>query len=232
MLTRSSVSSLGRCATIASVIVLLASPLPAQEVDATSKRHHPRGNAVIDWNTVATDAFTPSQGTNPMAQSRTLAILHAAMHDALNAIDPRFAPYTAGIPRARRGVDRGSRRGGRPRRARDLAARSDVAGGDGVCAGPGGSSRGTGQGGRHRHRPGCGRCEPGPSGRVTGSRRRPSPSTYRGRGPGSISSRPRSTLRRNRAGAASPRSWSTCVSTRSTGRSPSRACSTPSTWRL
>ena len=81
--------------------MLLAAPLPAQEVDATSRRHHPRGNAVIDWNTVATDAFTPSQGTNPMAQSRTLAILHAAMHDALNAIDRRFAPYTAGLPQAR-----------------------------------------------------------------------------------------------------------------------------------
>ena len=32
---------------------------------------------------VTTDAFTPSQGTNPMAQSRTLAIFHAAIHDAL-----------------------------------------------------------------------------------------------------------------------------------------------------
>ena len=52
------------------------------------------------WNRVATDAFTPSQGTNPMAQSRTLAILHAAMHDALNAIDRRFASYTPGVAAA------------------------------------------------------------------------------------------------------------------------------------
>jgi hypothetical protein len=57
----------------------------------------PGGNAVTRWNTVATDAFTPSQGTNPMAQSRTLAILHAAVHDALNAIDPRFEAYTPGL---------------------------------------------------------------------------------------------------------------------------------------
>jgi hypothetical protein len=32
-----------------------------------------------------------------MAQSRTLAILHAAMHDALNAIDRRFEAYTPGL---------------------------------------------------------------------------------------------------------------------------------------
>ena len=59
----------------------------------------PIGNAVTHWNAVATDAFTPSQGTNPMAQSRTLAILHAAMHDALNAIDRRFEAYTPGLDR-------------------------------------------------------------------------------------------------------------------------------------
>jgi hypothetical protein len=35
-----------------------------------------------------------------MAQSRTLAILHAAMHDALNAIERRFESYTPGIAAA------------------------------------------------------------------------------------------------------------------------------------
>jgi hypothetical protein len=35
-----------------------------------------------------------------MAQSRTLAILHAATHDALNAIDVRFEPYTPGLDKA------------------------------------------------------------------------------------------------------------------------------------
>lgn len=54
-------------------------------------------NPVVHWNTVATGAFTPTQGTNPMAQSRTLAILHAAIHDAVNAIEPRFEPYTPGL---------------------------------------------------------------------------------------------------------------------------------------
>ena len=35
-----------------------------------------------------------------MAQSRTLAILHAAIHDALNAIEPRFQVYSPGLGRA------------------------------------------------------------------------------------------------------------------------------------
>ena len=59
-----------------------------------------RGNAVTHWSSVACDVFARTQGTNPMAQSRTFAILHASIHDALNAIEPRFAPYTAGLAAA------------------------------------------------------------------------------------------------------------------------------------
>jgi hypothetical protein len=63
----------------------------------TAAHAQQRGNAVTHWNTVATDAFTPTEGTNPMAQSRTLAILHAAIHDAVNAVDRRYEPYTPGL---------------------------------------------------------------------------------------------------------------------------------------
>jgi hypothetical protein len=57
-------------------------------------------NVVTYWNMIATDAFTPSQGTNPMEQSRTLAIMQAAVHDAVNAIDRRYEAYTPGVPSA------------------------------------------------------------------------------------------------------------------------------------
>ncbi|MGG5822045.1 vanadium-dependent haloperoxidase [Falsiroseomonas sp. HW251] len=57
-------------------------------------------SAVLRWNSVASGAFAPSQGTNPMAQSRVFAILHAAIHDALNAIEPRYAPYTPAVSAA------------------------------------------------------------------------------------------------------------------------------------
>ncbi len=63
---------------------------------ALAYAQQPGGNAVTHWNGVATDVFARTQGTNPMAQSRTLAILHASIHDALNAIEPRYAPYTLG----------------------------------------------------------------------------------------------------------------------------------------
>ena len=65
-------------------------------VAAGSKQKH-SNRAVLEWNAVAAKAFLPTQGTDPLAQSRTFAILHGAIHDAANAIDPRFAPYTAGL---------------------------------------------------------------------------------------------------------------------------------------
>jgi len=73
----------------------------AAATDAAGARPlHGRVNPVVQWNSVAEMAFAPSQGTNPMAQSRTLAILHASIHDALNAIDRRYESYTPGLPAA------------------------------------------------------------------------------------------------------------------------------------
>jgi hypothetical protein len=96
-------SALLRVGVAAALAVMLTGVAFAD--NARSARGGPgsRGNAVTHWNTVATNAFAPSQGTNPMAQSRALAILHAAMHDAVNAINRRFEPYTPGVlpaPRA------------------------------------------------------------------------------------------------------------------------------------
>jgi hypothetical protein len=80
----------------------LALPAYAQDAESESVRaaHRRHGNVVTYWNAVADEAFTPSQGTNPMAQSRTLSILHASIHDALNAIDQRFESYTPGLASA------------------------------------------------------------------------------------------------------------------------------------
>lgn len=66
--------------------------------DRAARAHIGQSNAVTEWNSIADVAFTPSQGTNPMAQSRSLAILHAAIHDTINAIDRRFESYTPGLP--------------------------------------------------------------------------------------------------------------------------------------
>jgi hypothetical protein len=47
---------------------------------------------VVQWNLVATAAGAAA-GQHVVAQTRTYAIVHLAIHDALNAIDRRYAPY-------------------------------------------------------------------------------------------------------------------------------------------
>jgi hypothetical protein len=96
---RARIARLSRFAALAGAALALAAPGLAQEADAAHAGPKRHGNAVTHWNAVATDALTPAQGTNPMAHSRTLSILHAAIHDAVNAIDRRYEPYTAGIAR-------------------------------------------------------------------------------------------------------------------------------------
>lgn len=51
-----------------------------------------RADDVTDWNLVATNAAFAA-GQSPPVQTRTYAIMHVAIHDALNAIDRRNAPY-------------------------------------------------------------------------------------------------------------------------------------------
>lgn len=71
---------------------------PAAAADAAHAGGPPqRINAVVHWNGVASDAFAPSQGSNALVQSRTFAILHASIHDALNAIERRYEPHTPGL---------------------------------------------------------------------------------------------------------------------------------------
>src|SRR5689334_3553733 len=94
------IPKLSRIAVLAGIAIALATPGRAQEAGVAHPVRKPQANAVTQWNAVATDAFVPSQGTNPMVQSRTLAIVHAAIHDAINAIDRRYEPYTAGLAAA------------------------------------------------------------------------------------------------------------------------------------
>ena len=49
---------------------------------------------VIDWNLQTHQAIQAAEGyRNPMAASRTLAMVHLAMHDAANAAEPRYRAY-------------------------------------------------------------------------------------------------------------------------------------------
>ncbi len=49
---------------------------------------------VTDWSLTALHVITAADGyADPMAASRSLAMMHLAMHDAANAARPRFAPF-------------------------------------------------------------------------------------------------------------------------------------------
>ena len=70
---------------------------------------------VTRWNQVATDASAVAN-TNPLTESRIFAILHVAIHDAVNAVELRYEPYqlkaspaSAGAPARGRHRGRGTR---------------------------------------------------------------------------------------------------------------------------
>lgn len=50
---------------------------------------------VTHWNVVATKA-AEAGATDPLTESRVFAILHLAIHDAVNAVDRRFEPFAFG----------------------------------------------------------------------------------------------------------------------------------------
>lgn len=52
----------------------------------------PRSDAVLYWNEVALSAIKKEQTPPPQA-ARHLAILHAALYDAINALEGRYRPY-------------------------------------------------------------------------------------------------------------------------------------------
>ncbi len=60
----------------------------------------PAVGPVIHWNAVLGDAAIAAclaPTANPLAEARLYAMTHIAIHDALNAIDPRFASYSADL---------------------------------------------------------------------------------------------------------------------------------------
>src|SRR5438105_15566488 len=56
-------------------------------------------NAVIEWNrTLLTIVHTPDAQPATIHSTRNFAILHAAIYDAVNNIEPRFSPYLVRLP--------------------------------------------------------------------------------------------------------------------------------------
>jgi hypothetical protein len=51
-----------------------------------------RADEVTRWNKLATDVAAAAH-TDPLTESRTFAMLHVAIHDAVNAVEPRYERY-------------------------------------------------------------------------------------------------------------------------------------------
>jgi hypothetical protein len=57
-----------------------------------------RADTITDWNETSIEVMKVA-GVAGNPWSRTLAMVHVAMSDAINAVQPRYAPYLSSIPR-------------------------------------------------------------------------------------------------------------------------------------
>jgi hypothetical protein len=74
--------------TLVPALLIAAAPLAAGEP-------LPRANPVTHWSAVASEVFPQQPG--PILDGRAFAILHAAVHDAVNGVERRYQPYTADL---------------------------------------------------------------------------------------------------------------------------------------
>lgn len=78
------------------LVFLLAAAAVTAVPHSTSPAFAATGDAVLTWNAnagVAATAACIAPLDNPLHESRIYAIMHIAIHDALNAIDQRSRPY-------------------------------------------------------------------------------------------------------------------------------------------
>jgi membrane-associated phospholipid phosphatase len=81
-----------RFPTIVSATVLALS----LSAGASASGHQRPGNVVTQWNAITTEIMIADN--RGVLDSRIYAMTQAAVHDAINAIQPRFESYTPGLP--------------------------------------------------------------------------------------------------------------------------------------
>jgi hypothetical protein len=72
----------------------------ALHVELLEDRCLPSANVVVEWNQVLLDTFKAERGPG-MAFGRQAAVVHAAIYDAVNAIDRSYAPFFADVHASR-----------------------------------------------------------------------------------------------------------------------------------
>ncbi len=85
---------------IAAAAAIVSVGTVAIAADAAGSRG---GNAVTQWNDVALEVLPVDPGL--LVDSRAFAIMHAAIHDAVNGIERRYRPYTAALSSPGASVD-------------------------------------------------------------------------------------------------------------------------------
>jgi membrane-associated phospholipid phosphatase len=84
----------------ATVVACILQSVPAVATERTASA---AGNAVTRWNAIALETLPVDPGL--ILDSRAFAILHAAIHDAVNGVRPRYQPYTASLSARDASVD-------------------------------------------------------------------------------------------------------------------------------
>jgi hypothetical protein len=93
-----SLKTLPRRVAISFAVLALTVPVAAARADSSES-----GDAVTSWNSIATAAVLINPGR--VQDSRAMAAVHAAIHDALNAIDRRYEPYAIDLSAPGASVD-------------------------------------------------------------------------------------------------------------------------------
>src|ERR1700730_7343862 len=90
-------------ATLALIWTFLQVAVPANAATDKAQNSAQPVNAVIEWNrTLLTIVRTPLAQPATIHSTRNFAILHAAIFDAVNNIDPKFSPYVVRLPNVSR----------------------------------------------------------------------------------------------------------------------------------
>ena len=68
-----------------------------------------RADVVTDWNEITLATLAAMNEARPSPSSRTLAIVHVAIYDAVNSIEHRFSPYAVDAEACQGSFRRGCR---------------------------------------------------------------------------------------------------------------------------
>jgi hypothetical protein len=93
----------GFAAAAGSMLLVISITAGRTAPQAPEDRRPQPGSSVLRWSRLATEIFSAEIG--PLIDARGMAILHAAIHDAVNGIDRRYEPYTTDLSSPGASVD-------------------------------------------------------------------------------------------------------------------------------